>query len=399
MDTLMQQQIDKAEEALLHTYNRYPVVLDHGEGVYLYDTAGKKYLDFGGGIAVNCMGYNDARYKDALKLQIDRLMHTSNYFYNEPAIRAASRLTTLTGMQKIFFTNSGTEAVEGALKAARKYAFLKDNTTDHEIIAFHHSFHGRTFGALSVTGTKSYRDPFEPLIGGIAFATFNDLESVKALVNKKTCAVIVEPVQGEGGIIPAISEFLQGLRALCDEEDLLLICDEIQCGAGRTGAFLASTKYDVKPDIVTLAKGIGAGFPVGAFLLNEKVAKASLTAGDHGSTYGGNPLAAAAINATLDLFEEDHIIEHVTKIAPYMQNRMQALASAHDCCETVRGMGLMQGLSLKDVPATEVTGRALSEGLILMSAGGNTIRFVPPLVIEEAHVDEMIEILNRCLPD
>lgn len=390
--------IDEAESALLHTYNRYQVVLDHGEGVYLYDTDGKKYLDFGSGIAVCAAGYGDKRYTSALKHQIDTLMHTSNYFYNEPAIRAAKRLTEITGMAKVFFTNSGAEAVEGALKSARKHAFLKDGETDHEIIAFLHSFHGRTFGALSVTGTESYRAPFLPMIGGIRFATFNDLESVKALVTDKTCAIIVEPVQGEGGIIPATKEFLQGLRTLCDEHDLVLICDEIQCGAGRTGTFLASAAYDVRPDIVTLAKGIGAGFPVGAFLLNERVAASSLAAGDHGSTYGGNPLACAAINATLDLFEEDHIIEHVAKIGPYLQERLQALAKDRDCVVTARGIGLIQGLELK-IPAGEVTTKALSEGLILMSAAGNTIRFVPPLVIEEAHMDEMIRILTRCLPD
>ena len=394
---MMKQQIETGEGALLHTYNRYQVVLDRGEGVYLYDTEGKRYLDFGGGIAVNAFGYGDKRYTDALKTQIDKLMHTSNYFYNEPAIRAAERLTALTGLSKVFFTNSGAEAVEGALKAARKYAFLKDGTTDHEIIAFEHSFHGRTFGALSVTGTESYRAPFEPMIGGVQFATYNDLESVKRLVNDKTCAIIVEPVQGEGGIIPATKDFLQGLRALCDEKDLLLICDEIQCGVGRTGSFLASMQYDVQPDIVTLAKGIGAGFPVGAFLLNEKTAASSLAAGDHGSTYGGNPLAASAINVVLDLFDEDHIIEHVTLIAPYLQERLTALAEVKESVVTVRGMGLMQGMELK-TPVGEVTTAALEKGLILMSAGGNTIRFVPPLVIEKTHVDEMIDILKACLP-
>ena len=216
-------------------------------------------------------------------------------------------------------------------------------------------------------------------------------------MNDKTCAIIVEPVQGEGGIIPATKDFLQGLRALCDEKDLLLICDEIQCGVGRTGSFLASMQYDVQPDIVTLAKGIGAGFPVGAFVLNEKAAASSLAAGDHGSTYGGNPLAASAINVVLDLFDEDHIIEHVTLIAPYLQERLTALAEVKESVVTVRGMGLMQGMELK-TPVGEVTTAALEKGLILMSAGGNTIRFVPPLVIEKTHVDEMIDILNACLP-
>ena len=397
-DTLMKQQIDEAEGALLHTYNRYPVVLDHGEGVYLYDTEGKKYLDFGGGIAVNAFGYGDARYTNALKTQIDKLMHVSNYFYNEPAIRAAKRLTGLSKLSRIFFTNSGAEAVEGALKAARKYAFLKDGKTDHEIIAFDHAFHGRTFGALSVTGTESYRTPFAPMIGGVQFAAYNDLESVRKLVNDKTCAVIVEPVQGEGGIIPATKEYLEGLRALCDEKDLVLIFDEIQCGMGRTGYLFAHEAYGVKPDILTLAKGIGAGFPVGAFLLNEKLASASPSAGDHGSTYGGNPLACAAINAVLDLFEEDHIIEHVRLVGEELKRALTELAHTKNSVKEARGLGLMQGLEL-NVPVGDVTMAALDKGLILMSAGNNTIRFVPPLIIEPAHVKEMVSILSKSLPD
>lgn len=301
MDTKrnMQEYIGEAESALLHTYNRYQLVLDKGDGVYLYDMEGKRYLDFCAGIAVFALGYHNKEYDDALKNQIDKLIHTSNYYYNVPAIEAAKKLKKASGMDRVFFTNSGTEAVEGALKAARKYAYLKDGSTDHEIIAMNHSFHGRTMGALAVTGTPKYREPFEPLIGNIRFADYNDIDSVKARLTDKTCAVILETVQGEGGLRPAEEGFLKAVRELCDERDILLILDEIQCGMGRTGYMFAWQKYGVKPDIMTTAKALGCGVPVGAFLLTEKVGQNSLAAGDHGSTYGGNPLACAAVEKCL----------------------------------------------------------------------------------------------------
>ncbi|MED9807173.1 MAG: acetylornithine/succinylornithine family transaminase, partial [Lachnospiraceae bacterium] len=305
----MQEYIDEAESELLHTYNRYQIVLDKGDGVYLYDYNGKKYLDFVSGIAVFALGYHNESYNNALKEQIDKLIHTSNYYYNVPAIEAAKKLKAVSGMDRVFFTNSGAEAIEGAIKAARKYAYLKDGTTDHEIIAMEHSFHGRTMGALSVTGNPHYREAFEPGIGNIRFATMNDIDSVKALINEKTCAIIMETVQGEGGIHPADEAFLRELRKICDEKDILLILDEIQCGMGRTGYMFAWQKYGVKPDIMTTAKALGCGVPVGAFLLNEKVGAHSLAAGDHGTTYGGNPLVCAAVNKVLDLFETNHIIE------------------------------------------------------------------------------------------
>ena len=277
----MQEYIDEAESELLHTYNRYQIVLDKGDGVYLYDYNGKKYLDFVSGIAVFALGYHNESYNNALKEQIDKLIHTSNYYYNVPAIEAAKKLKAVSGMDRVFFTNSGAEAIEGAIKAARKYAYLKDGTTDHEIIAMEHSFHGRTMGALSVTGNPHYREAFEPGIGNIRFATMNDIDSVKALINEKTCAIIMETVQGEGGIHPADETFLREIRKICDEKDILLILDEIQCGMGRTGYMFAWQKYGVKPDIMTTAKALGCGVPVGAFLLNEKVGAHSLVAGDH----------------------------------------------------------------------------------------------------------------------
>ncbi|MBD5479606.1 MAG: aspartate aminotransferase family protein [Lachnospiraceae bacterium] len=395
---MMKEYIEEAEKALLHTYNRYQIVLDKGEGVYLYDIEGKKYLDFVAGIAVFALGYHNQAYNDALKAQIDKLIHTSNYFYNVPAVEAAKRLKAVSGMDRVFFTNSGTEAVEGAIKAARKYAWLKDGSTDHEIIAMEHSFHGRTMGALSVTGNPHYREAFEPGIGNIRFAQLNQIESVRECVNEKTCAIILETVQGEGGIYPAEESFLKELRALCDEKDILLILDEIQCGMGRTGYMFAWQKYGVKPDIMTTAKALGCGVPVGAFLMTEKVGAASLAAGDHGTTYGGNPLVCAAINKVLDLFEENHIIENVGMVAPYLEERLDVLCEKYDFVETRRGAGLLQGLVFSR-PVSPIIKRAMDKGLILINAGTNIIRFVPPLIITKENVDEMIEILDKCLSE
>ena len=392
----MKEYIEEAEKALLHTYNRYQVVLDKGDGVYLYDIEGKKYLDFCAGIAVFALGYNNKKYNDALKTQIDKLLHTSNYYYNVPAIEAAKKMKKVSGMDRIFFTNSGAEAIEGAIKAARKYAYLKDGSTDHEIIAMEHSFHGRTMGALSVTGNPKYREAFQPMIGNIRFAQMNDFESVLANVTDKTCAILFETVQGEGGIYPATCEFMEKVKALCEERDILLILDEIQCGMGRTGTMFAWQKYGIKPDIMTTAKALGCGVPVGAFMMTEKVGQNSLTSGDHGTTYGGNPFAAAAINAVIDLFEENHVLDNVNEVAPYLEKKLDELAAKHDCIVTRRGAGLMQGLVFNK-PVGEIISKALENGLILINAGADIIRFVPPLVITKENVDEMITILEKCI--
>lgn len=393
---MMKQYIEEAEKALLHTYNRYQIVLESGSGVHLYDVEGKKYLDFGAGIAVFALGYHNEKYNNALKEQIDKVIHTSNLFYNRPAIEAARKIKEISGMDRVFFTNSGTEAIEGAIKAARKYAFLKDGSTDHEIIAMEHSFHGRTMGALSVTGNVKYREAFEPMIGNIHFAGMNDFESVKSKVTDKTCAILFETVQGEGGIYPATEEFMKKIRELCDEKDILLILDEIQCGMGRTGYMYAWQKYGVKPDIMTTAKALGCGFPVGAFLMTEKVAAHSLVSGDHGTTYGGNPLAGAAINVVLDLFEENHIIDNVKQVGDYLAKKLDDMADKYDFILERRGIGLMQGLVF-DRPVGEIITKALDKGLILINAGTDVIRFVPPLIITEENVDEMAEILESCL--
>ena len=394
----MKEYIDEAEAALLHTYNRYQVVFEKGDGVYLYDMNGKKYLDFVAGIAVFALGYNNKEYNDCLKGQIDKIIHTSNYYYNIPAIEAAKKIKKASGMDRVFFTNSGAEAMEGAIKAARKYAYLKDGKTDHEIIAMNHSFHGRTMGALAVTGNPKYREAFEPLIGNVKFADLNDFDSVLAQVTDKTCAIILEPVQGEGGLFPATEDFLKKLRALCDEKDILLIFDEVQCGMGRTGYIYAWKRYGVKPDIMTSAKALGCGIPLGAFMMTEHVAQNSLVAGDHGTTYGGNPLACAAASKVFDLFDELHIVEHVQETAPYLEEQLNKLMAKYDCITEHRGVGFMQGLVF-DRPVGDIIAKAIEQGLVLINAGPQIIRFVPPLIIEKKHIDDMIEILDKCIAE
>lgn len=388
--------IDLAEEKLLHTYNRYQIVFDHGNGVTLYDLEGKEYLDFVSGIGVFALGYNVKEYNDALKAQIDKITHTSNYYYNVPAINAADKLTKFAKMDRVFFTNSGAEAVEGAIKAALKYAYNKKGAGEHDIIAFEHSFHGRTCGALAVTGKKAYREAFEPLIGKVDFATYNDLESVKKLITDNTCAIIMETVQGEGGIYPATKEFIEGVYALCKENDILLILDEIQCGMGRTGYNYAWQAFDVVPDIMTTAKAVGGGVPVGAFMMTQKVADNSLVAGDHGTTYGGNPLAGAAIDKTLDLYESMNIIENVREVGSYLYEKLEEICSRHSSIVEHRGVGLMQGLEF-DSPVAGIINKALDNGLILINAGTNIVRFLPPLVITKQDVDRMAEILEKAI--
>lgn len=394
----MNSYMDQAEQYVLHTYNRFPIVIESGDGVYLKDTDGKEYLDFASGIAVYALGYHYPGFDEALKEQIDKVMHISNLFYSAPLADAAEKVVKASKMSKVFFTNSGTEAIEGAIKAARKYAYLKDGRTDHEIIAMQHSFHGRSVGALSVTGNAHYQEAFRPLMGGVKFAEYNDLQSVLEQVNEHTCAIILETVQGEGGIYPATEEFLKGIRKVCDEKDILLILDEIQCGMGRTGEMFACEAYDVQPDIMTVAKALGCGVPVGAFLLNEKTAKASLVPGDHGTTYGGNPFATAAVSCVLDIFEKDQIVEHVREIAPYFEQKLDALVAEHDCLTARRGRGLMQGIVVGNgVTPGQIILEAQKEGLLVISAGSDVLRLVPPLVIEEKHIDEMAEKLSRAI--
>lgn len=391
-----EQYMDRAEHALYKIYNRFPVVFDRGEGVYLYDTDGTEYLDFGAGIAVMALGYGCREFQEAVKDQVDKLCHTSNLFYNAPSIGAAEKLLKVSGMDKVFFTNSGTEAVEGALKVAKRHAFNKGMGQDYEIIAMKHSFHGRSLGSLSVTGNDHYQEPFAPLIPGIRFAEFNNLDSVKALFSEKTCGVIMETIQGEGGIYPASEEFLKGVRSLCDEHDALLILDEIQCGMGRSGSMFAWQEYGVKPDVMTVAKALGNGLPIGAFLACKGAAKV-MEPGDHGTTYGGNPLVCAAADKVLELFEEKNLVAHVQEIGQYLWEELEALAGRLDCVAAHRGKGLMQGLELSMPVGPVVKTALLEEHLVLNSAGSQVIRFVPPLVIEKEDVDEMIVRLERAV--
>ena len=394
MNTYMEQ----TEQYVLHTYNRFPVVLESGNGVYLKDTDGKEYLDFAAGIAVYALGYHYPGYDEALKSQIDKVMHTSNLYYNVPMGEAAEKLVKASGMSKVFFTNSGAEAIEGAIKAARKYAWLKDGQADHEIIAMNHSFHGRSVGALSVTGNFHYQEAFRPLMGGVKFADFNDIDSVKAQITDKTCAIIMETVQGEGGIYPADPAFLKAVRQICDEKDILLILDEIQCGMGRTGSLYAWQQYGVAPDIMTTAKALGCGVPVGAFVLNEKTAAASLVPGDHGTTYGGNPFACEAVSKVFDLFESEKIVDHVNEIAPYFEEKLEELMKKYDCITARRGKGLMQGLVIGNgVKVGDITKEALNHGLIVISAGSDVLRMVPPLIIEKQHIDEFVQKLSETI--
>lgn len=394
---MVNSKIQAAEENLIHVYNRFPIALDHGEGMYVYDTDGKEYLDFAAGFAVTGLGYNNKELNEALKAQIDRLYHISNLYYHESCGEAAKELNRISGMDRVFFTNSGGEAIEGALKSARRYAYTK-KTGRYEFIAMENSFHGRTFGAVSVTGHEEYRAPFEPLVPGVKFAEFNNLDSVKALVNDRTCAIILEPLQGEGGINLATQEFMEGIRAICDENDILMICDEVQCGMGRTGNMFAWQGFGVKPDIMTMAKAIGNGIPVGAFAMTERVAEYSLKPGDHGATYGGNPLACTAVKKVIEIFERDDIVGHVNKVAPYLTAKLDELVDEFDCVVRRKGKGLMQGLEITK-PLSEVNNRAVEEGLLVIQALGNVIRFVPPLIVEEKHIDEMVEKMRRVLSE
>lgn len=392
---MVNEKIQAAEENLIHVYNRFPIVLDHGEGMYVYDTEGKEYLDFAAGFAVTGLGYGNKEFEEALKEQIGKLYHTSNLYYHESCGEAARELNRVCGMDRVFFTNSGSETIEGALKAARRYAYTK-GTGRYEFIAMENSFHGRSFGAVSVTGHDSYREPFEPLVPGVKFAKFNDLDSVKALAGDKTCAIILEPLQGEGGINLATQEFMEGIRSFCDENDILMICDEVQCGMGRTGNMFAWQGFRVKPDILTMAKAIGNGIPVGAFAMTEKVAQYSLKPGDHGATYGGNPLACTAVKTVIGIFERERIVDHVSKIAPYLTKRLDELVRELDCVTERKGKGLMQGIVVTK-PLAEVNKKTIEEGLLVIQAQGNVIRFLPPLIVEEKHIDEMIEKLKRAL--
>ncbi|EIE1438874.1 aspartate aminotransferase family protein [Campylobacter coli] len=385
----------KEQSHIIPTYKRFDIVLESGEGVYLLDDKGKKYLDFSSGIGVCALGYNHAEFNAKIKAQVDKLLHTSNLYYNENIAQAAKHLAKASGLERVFFTNSGAESIEGAMKVARKYAFNK-GIKGGNFIAFKHSFHGRTLGALSLTANEKYQKPFKPLISGVKFAKYNDFSSVERLVNEKTCAIILESVQGEGGVNPAQKDFYKALRKLCDEKDILLIADEIQCGMGRSGKFFAYEHSGILPDVMTSAKALGCGLSVGAFVVSEKVAQKSLEADDHGSTYGGNPLVCAGVNAVFEIFKKEKILENVSKLTPYLEQSLENLIKEFRFCKKRKGLGFMQGLSLdKSVKVAEVIKKCQENSLLLISCGENDLRFLPPLIIEKSHIDEMSEKLRK----
>lgn len=388
---------DRANNAFMKAYGRFDVTFDHGKGVYLYDTNGKKYLDFYSGIGVNSFGYDYKPYTDAMAEQLHRLMHISNYFNSVEAIQAAEAVIKATKLNQVFFTNSGTEATEGALKLARKYYYEKYGKADSEIISLKHSFHGRSTGSVTLTGTPAYQKAFGPLIEGVKYGEINDLQSVKKLVTPQTAAIILEPVQGEGGVHVCSQEFMSGIRQLCDERDIVMILDEVQCGMGRTGTIMTYFQYGIMPDIVCLAKGIGAGFPMGAFVANKKVGDA-LKPGDHGSTYGGNPMAGCACKTVFKIIEEQKILEHVQDISEYLVDKLDELVEKYDCIKERRGLGLMIGLEFTH-PVKPYVQKALDKGLVLVTAGSNVIRMLPPFIIEEKDVDEMIKILTAVIEE
>lgn len=387
----------KEQSHIIPTYKRFDIVLEKGQGVYLFDDKVKKYLDFSSGIGVCALGYNHAKFNAKIKAQVDKLLHTSNLYYNENIAAAAKNLAKASALERVFFTNSGTESIEGAMKTARKYAFNK-GIKSGQFIAFKHSFHGCTLGALSLTANEKYQKPFKPLISGVKFAKYNDISSVEKLVNEKTCAIILESVQGEGGINPANKDFYKALRKLCDEKDILLIADEIQCGMGRSGKFFAYEHAQILPDIMTSAKALGCGLSVGAFVINQKVASNSLEAGDHGSTYGGNPLVCAGVNTVFEIFKEEKILENVNKLTPYLEQSLDELIKEFDFCKKRKGLGFMQGLSLdKSVKVFKVIQKCQENALLLISCGENDLRFLPPLILQKEHIDEMSEKLRKAL--
>lgn len=388
---------DRANNAFMKAYGRFDVTFDYGKGVYLYDTNGKKYLDFYSGIGVNSFGYDYKPYTDAMTNQMHRLMHISNYFNSVEAIEAAEAVIKATKLNQVFFTNSGTEATEGALKLARKYYYEKHGKADSEIISLKHSFHGRSTGSVTLTGTPAYQKAFGPLIEGVKYGDINDLESVKKLITPRSAAIILEPVQGEGGVHVCSQEFMSGIRELCNEHDIVMILDEVQCGMGRTGTIMTYFQYGIMPDIVCLAKGIGAGFPMGAFVANKKVGDA-LKPGDHGSTYGGNPMAGCACKTVFKIIEEQKLLEHVQDISQYLGNKLDEVVNRYDFIKECRGLGLMIGLEFTH-PVKPYVQKALDKGLVLVTAGTNVIRMLPPFIIEKKDVDEMIKILIEVIEE
>ncbi len=386
---------EQDKKYFMPVFSRYPLVLSHGEGPYVFDTDGGKYIDFLAGIAVNVLGHAHPTLVKAISEQAGRLIHCSNLYYTEPQVFLIEKLAQLSGLDKVFIANSGAEANEGAMKLARKYGKMK-NPDKFDIVTAEHSFHGRTLATLTATGQPKYREGYEPLPGGFRYVPFNDKKALESVVSDKTCAVMIEPVQGEGGIHAPVDGYLQYARELCDKFDALLIFDEIQSGMGRTGSFLACQGYGVKPDIVTLAKGLAGGVPIGAFMSSEAVA-AAFSPGDHGSTFGGNPLACAAALAVLDVIEKEDLMANALSMGDYLMSALEGLKKKHPALiNEIRGKGLMVGAELAK-PGREVVDLCMAQGVIINCTAGNVLRFVPPLNIRREHVDEVVAVLDGVL--
>lgn len=386
----------KDKDDYMPVFARYNIVLDHGDGPYLYDTNGKKYIDYLAGIAVNVVGHNYKPLVDAISRQAAKMIHCSNLYYTEVQVEAAEKLKKLSGMDKVFFGNSGAEANEGAIKLARKYATDID-PEKIQIISALHSFHGRTIATLTATGQDHYHHGFGPLPEGFDYVPFNDIEALEAKMSDKTCAVMLEAIQGEGGVHVPDKDYLPKVRALCDKYNAVLIFDEVQCGMGRTGTFFGCQQFGVKPDIVTLAKGLAGGVPIGAFLATDKVASA-FHPGDHGSTFGGNPLACAAACVVLDALTKDNLMKNAVEVGAYLKEKFNAYKEKYPTLiKDVRGRGLILGMELSR-PSREIANECLDYGAIINCTAGNVLRFVPPLNITKAHVDELIAILDKVLP-
>lgn len=386
----------KDKSDYLPVFARYNIVLDHGDGPYVYDTKGKKYIDFLAGIAVNVVGHNYKPLVDAISKQASKMIHCSNLYYTEVQVEAAEKLKKLSGMDKVFFGNSGAEANEGAIKLARKYATNID-PEKIQIISALHSFHGRTLATLTATGQDHYHHGFGPLPAGFDYVPYNDIQALEAKMSDKTCAVMLEAIQGEGGVHVPDPDYLPKVRALCDKYNAVLIFDEVQCGMGRTGTFFGCQQFGVKPDIVTLAKGLAGGVPIGAFMATDKVASA-FHAGDHGSTFGGNPLACAATCVVLDALIDGNLMENAKEIGAYLQSKFEEYKAKYpNLIKEVRGRGLILGMELTR-PGREIANECLDYGAIINCTAGNVLRFVPPLNITKAHVDELISVLDKVLP-
>lgn len=393
---MMLEIIEQGKKSFINNYAQIPLVIERGEGVYLFDSEGKKYLDFVSGIAVNALGYQHKGLNDALKAQIDRFTHCSNLYWNQPSIDAAQKLTKASGLDKVFFCNSGAEANESAIKLARKYAKKVGEDEKVEIISMKNSFHGRTMGAITVTGQKKYQKGLDPLLPGVKYCNFNDTVDFLMQINEFTCAVILEIIQGEGGIVNIEPEFLKAVKASCVEHDVVLIYDEVQTGIGRTGKMFAYQHVDVKPDILTLAKGLGAGIPIGAIVATEKVA-AAFEPGDHAATFGGNPLATTAANVVLDELMNENLLDHIVEMGEYLEAKLTELMLNKSCVTGVKGMGLMMGITINDNSIAKIKEQCMEKGLLIVGAGKDVIRLVPPLIVEKKDIDEAMRILDECL--